>query len=210
MAGGKDLLLRRPVPLGREGDPVEAAAEGINATGFQVDGQASGLVRAGGGSAQLVAECFELVLERLPPGDHHEAGACRRRTAGRGGEVEQAVAGVARLGPGVFGVAPGAAHRAARQADEEGAAAGMEAFALQRVEGLDDRQGQRSQGGHALRGLQGMTPLACQPGRSGGRIRLSPAMAVSPCLGQTEAMKPSGRGRRGRLPTSMDSQGTAL
>jgi hypothetical protein len=81
----------------------------------------------------------------------------------------------------------------------------MEAFALQRVEGLDDGQGQRSQGGHALGGLQGRTALACQPSRSGGGIRFSPAMAVSPYLGQTEAVKPAGRGRRGRLPASMGS-----
>jgi hypothetical protein len=66
------------MPFGGEGYPVKAATEGINATGFQVDGQASWLVSVGGGCAQLVAECFELVLERLPPGDHHEAGACRR------------------------------------------------------------------------------------------------------------------------------------
>jgi hypothetical protein len=31
----------------------------------------------------------------------------------------------------------------------------MEPFTLQGVEGLDDGQGQRSQGGHALGGLQG-------------------------------------------------------
>jgi len=41
-------------------------------------------------------------------------------------------------GPGLLGVAPGAAHAAARQPDEEGAAAGMEPFALQGVEGLGD------------------------------------------------------------------------
>ena len=55
--------------------------------------------------------------------------------------------------PGVLGVAPAAADAATRQPDEEGAAACMEPFALQGVEGLDDGQGQRYQGGHALGGL---------------------------------------------------------
>jgi hypothetical protein len=55
----------------------------------------------------------------------------------------------------------------------------MEPFALQGVEGLDDGQGQRSQGGHALGGLQGMTASACQPSRRGSRIRRIAAVQLA-------------------------------
>ena len=47
---------------------------------------------------------------------------------------------VGRLRPGVFGVAPAAAHRASAQADKEGAAAGMQTFPLQGMEGFHHRQ----------------------------------------------------------------------
>ena len=53
--------------FGGEGDPVEEAAERIHAAGLQVEGQARRLIRPGRGSAKLVAECFEMVVERLPP-----------------------------------------------------------------------------------------------------------------------------------------------
>jgi hypothetical protein len=47
-----------------------------------------------------------------------------------------------RLGrPGVLGVAPAAAHAAAPQPDEEGAAAGVQAFTLEGVEGFHYWQG---------------------------------------------------------------------
>jgi hypothetical protein len=59
----------------------------------------------------------------------------------------------------VLGVAPGAAHRAARQADEEGAAAGVHPLSLEGVEGLDHRQGWIWQGrviaAHEIEGMGG-------------------------------------------------------
>jgi hypothetical protein len=42
------------------------------------------------------------------------------------------------FGPGVFGVAPAAAHPAAAQANEKGTAARMESFPLQGMEGFYD------------------------------------------------------------------------
>ena len=58
-----------------------------------------------------------------------------RTTSGQGAQW------VGRRGPGMLGVAPAAAHAAARQADEEGAAAGVDAFPLEGVEGFHHRQG---------------------------------------------------------------------
>ena len=52
--------------LWRKGDPGEAAAERINATGFQVQGQARGL--------QDQAKRPEIMVQRLTAGDHHEGG----------------------------------------------------------------------------------------------------------------------------------------
>jgi hypothetical protein len=54
------------------------------------------------------------------------------------GDRGQGLAWVRLLGPGVFGVAPAAAHPAAAQANEEGTAAGMEPFPLQGMEGFYD------------------------------------------------------------------------
>jgi len=174
LAGPQQFGAGGAVALGREGDPVEAAAERIHAAGLQVQGHGqwtsrglclpcrkptvcpvSALDLIAADLPQRGAEAAEIVMERLPTGDHHEGGPSRGGGCGFAGQLRQAAVRVAALRPGVLGVAPGAAHRAARQADEEGAAAGMEPFALQGVEGLDDGQGQRSQGGHALGACKG-------------------------------------------------------
>jgi hypothetical protein len=101
------------VALGGEGDPVEAAAKRIHATGFQVEGEPMGALGTGGDPAQGLEEGIPTMVQGLSAGDHHEAGACRRRIAARVGQDGQAAVGVARLGPGVLGVAPGAADAAA-------------------------------------------------------------------------------------------------
>ena len=144
VAPAKQLLGGGAVRLRREGDPVEAAAEGVDAAGFQMEGETFGIrnglmhrVRR----RALPEDCTQVIegmLQRFATGDHHERGSGGTGLLGQGLHPETAM----RLsGPGVFGVAPGTAHRAARQADEEGAAAYMNALALKGMEGFHHRQG---------------------------------------------------------------------
>ena len=44
MANLQEVRPRGVVAFGRKGDPVKASAEGINATGFQVDGQVNVMI----------------------------------------------------------------------------------------------------------------------------------------------------------------------
>lgn len=131
IAALQQLRPRRLVALGREADPIRRATEGIDAAGFQVNRQRAAL-------ADGRAEGIEVVVQRFSAGDHHE-GRPRVSRLGRGvGQGFGALLRVGRDGPGVLGVAPAAAHRAAPKTDEKGAAPGMDPLPLQGVEGLHD------------------------------------------------------------------------
>jgi len=133
LAGPQQFAVGRAVALGREGDPVEAAAERIDAAGFQVEGDGQWTSRglclpcrkptvcpvpaldlSAADLPQRGAEAAEIVMERLPPGDHHEGGPGRGGGGGFAGQLRQAAVRVAALRPGVLGVAPAAADAAAR------------------------------------------------------------------------------------------------
>ena len=71
IAGGEHLRLRRPVRLGREGDPGKGPRELADTTGFQVERHIDWLQRC--------AQGREVVLQRLAAGDHHKGSAGRGR-----------------------------------------------------------------------------------------------------------------------------------
>ncbi len=112
-----------------EGDPVEAAAEGVGAGGFEVGAESGGL--EGGG------EVSEVVHERFAACNHYESGVAG---GGCGDEIGDRALGMMFLAPTDFRIAPGTAHITARQPDEKSVSAGPCAFALDRVEGFDDGQ----------------------------------------------------------------------
>ena len=146
VARRQQLGAGRLVRLRGEGDPGEAAAEGIDAACFQMERQPGWPLGVGGGGLDLIAEGTEIVVQRLAAGDHREGGARLGRLPRLLGQVHQTAGRMGGGGPGVFGVAPWAAHGAARQPDEEGAAAGVQAFPLQGVERFHHRQGRRGSG----------------------------------------------------------------
>ena len=105
IAAGQQLSCGRPMGLGGEGDPVEVARERVDAAGFQVQGQA--------GSGQGGAEGLQVVFKRFPARDHHEAGSSSGGRSDPSHQLSKVALGMDRAGPGVFGVTPGATHRAA-------------------------------------------------------------------------------------------------
>jgi hypothetical protein len=80
-------------------------------------------------------------MQRFTAGDHNKSGTGFGGGLGFASQLSQGALGVQICRPGVFGVAPGAGHRAAPQADEESAAAGLQAFTLEGVEGFNYWQG---------------------------------------------------------------------
>jgi hypothetical protein len=80
-------------------------------------------------------------MQRFTAGDHNKSGTGFGGGTGFASQLSQGALGVQIGRPGVFGVAPGAGHRAAPQADEESAAAGVHAFTLEGVEGFHYWQG---------------------------------------------------------------------
>ena len=123
---------RRCMGLGRERDPVETPTGGIHPAGLQMQGQACAF--------ESTAQAIEVVVPRFATGDHHEGGS------GGGGlpaalhQLRQRYGGMSVERPGVFGIAPVAAHPAPPQADEEGAAAAVHPLPLQGMEGFHHRQ----------------------------------------------------------------------
>ena len=133
LAGAQQFGGGGTVAFGGQGDPVEIAAERIHAAGFQVEGDGqetsrglclpcrkptvcpvSALDLIAADLPQRGAEAAEIVMERLPAGDHHEGGPGRGGGGGFAGQLRQAAVRVAALRPGVLGVAPAAADAAAR------------------------------------------------------------------------------------------------
>ena len=93
------------------------------------------------------------MVQRFTAGEHHEGGTGFGGALGFGGQRGEGLLGVHPGRPGVLGVAPAAAHAAAPQPDEQGAAAGVQAFTLEGVEGFHYRQGQarRKRSEYAIR-----------------------------------------------------------
>ena len=141
IAGSQQLLGGRAVGLGREGDPAKVAAQRVDTTGFQVQRQrvALGISHLG---LENGAEGIEVVVQGFTARDHHKGSPVVGGVLGGSGDRLQRQARVRVLGPGVFGVAPAAAHLAAGQAKEKGAAARMQPFPLEGMEGFHHRQGQ--------------------------------------------------------------------
>ena len=68
MAGLQQVRPRRVVAFGRQGDPVKPSAEGINAAGFQVDGQVDVMI-------QDLGQRPKVVMERFSTRDHYKRGS---------------------------------------------------------------------------------------------------------------------------------------
>ena len=119
--------------FGRQGDPVRRSAEGIDTAGFDVHRELAGLTDG-------LGQGIEVVVQRFAAGDHHKSGTGLLCLRSLGGQVFDPLQGMGISRPGVLGVAPAAAHCAARQSDEEGTAAGMEPFPLEGMEGFHNRQ----------------------------------------------------------------------
>ena len=203
MARRQQLGAGRLVRLRGEGDPGEAAAEGIDAACFQMERQPRRPLGAGGGGLDPIAEGAEIVVQRLPAGDHREGGARFGRLPRLFGQLRQEAGRMGGGGPGVFGVAPGAAHGAARQPDEEGAAAGVQAFPLQGVEGFHHRQGRRGngwRGGDHGQGRGGRSdrpnPACCSAALASERGSGSLAQPAAPAKGSSGPQQ--GQGARHR------------
>ena len=94
------------VSLGGERDPVEASAQRIHPTGFQVQGEATSRI-------ECLGEWMEIVMQRFPTSDYNEAGPL---VGGHFGCLSQVIDWMLRVplgGPRVLGIAPGTAHGAA-------------------------------------------------------------------------------------------------
>ncbi len=113
--------------FGGEGDPVEAAAEGVGAGGFEVGGVSGGL--EGGG------EVSEVVQQGFAASNYDEAGVTG---IGLGDEISDRPLRMMLLAPTDFGVAPGTADVTSGEADEKSIGARPCAFALEGMEGFDD------------------------------------------------------------------------
>jgi hypothetical protein len=116
--------------FGGEGDPVELAAEGMGAGGFEVGAESGGL--------ECDGEGVKIVHEGFAPGDDDEAGVAG---LGFADEVGDRPARMMFLTPTDFRVAPGTADIASGEADEAGVGSGPGAFALEGMEGFDDGEG---------------------------------------------------------------------
>ena len=126
---GEGLLKGRLLPLGREAHPVEHPAEGVRAGGFEEDFEPL--------FAQRPGQHAQRVEQRLAARDDDGLCGAGRGACDNGGDVGRRVE--LRV-PRVFGVAPAAADVAAAQADEVGRFPGVEPFALDGVEILDEGQ----------------------------------------------------------------------
>ena len=185
ITGRQQLWAGRAMGLGGEGDPGKLAAQAIDATGFQVQRQGLTLAiehlgREGG------AEAVEVVVQGFATGDHHKGGPGLGCAEGGRGDRGQGLVWVRLLGPGVFGVAPAAAHPAAAQANEKSAAARVKPFPLQGMEGFYDWEGTRRwRGWHWCLGWAGPAGCGALLGATWaavvGRLRPNPGRGGGAC-----------------------------
>ncbi len=111
-----------------EGDPVEGAGVGMGAGGFEVSAE--------GFRFEGVGEFCQIMNQRFAACDDDEVGVC---SFGLMGELVDRNLRMIFIAPRNLGIAPGTTHVAEGKADEVGVGSAPCAFALDGVEGFDDR-----------------------------------------------------------------------